>query len=106
MVNKIVPSHAGTKHLGGDAAALRLCLERIAPPRKDLPVSFALPPISSAADATEAMAAVVSALADGDLTPMEGASVTGLVETYRKTLETADLETRIAALEGNHEKSR
>ncbi len=29
--------------LEGDTVALRLCLERIAPPRKDAPVSFALP---------------------------------------------------------------
>lgn len=92
--------------LGGDATALRLCLERIAPPRKDAPVTFALPLINSAADAAEAMAAVVSAVADGGLTPMEGASVAGLVEAYRKTLETADLEARIAALEATHEKPR
>jgi len=35
----------------GDSVALRLCLERILPPRKDRPVSFALPKIESAADA-------------------------------------------------------
>ena len=32
----------------GDSVALRLCLERILPPRKDRPVSFALPKIESA----------------------------------------------------------
>src|SRR5580704_6937267 len=31
---------------GGDMAALRLCLDRILPPRKDRPVSFALPVIT------------------------------------------------------------
>jgi hypothetical protein len=31
-------------------AALRVCLDRIAPPRKDRPVLFELPPVSSAAD--------------------------------------------------------
>ena len=29
--------------LTGDMAALRLCLDRILPPRKDRPVSFTLP---------------------------------------------------------------
>ncbi len=29
--------------LAGDVSALRLCLDRIAPPRKDAPVSFTLP---------------------------------------------------------------
>ena len=92
--------------LGGDAAALRLCLERIAPPRKDVPVTFALPTISKAADAARTMGAVVAAVAAGDLTPSEGAAVAGLLETYRKTLETAELEERIAVLEATHEKSR
>jgi uncharacterized protein DUF5681 len=41
----------------GDLAALRLCLDRIAPPRKDRPVLFELPPVSSAADAANAAAA-------------------------------------------------
>lgn len=30
--------------LAGDTTALRLCLDRIAPPGKDTPVSFTLPP--------------------------------------------------------------
>jgi Family of unknown function (DUF5681) len=30
---------------GGDMAALRLCLDRILPPRKDRPLKFALPGI-------------------------------------------------------------
>src|SRR5215831_3861814 len=33
--------------LSGDTVALKLCLERIYPPRKDRPVTFALPPITS-----------------------------------------------------------
>jgi hypothetical protein len=40
----------------GDMAALSLCLERIAPPRKDRPVAFALPAIDTPAAATKAMA--------------------------------------------------
>lgn len=86
--------------LAGDGAALRLCLERIAPPRRDAPVTFALPPMQSARDAAGAAAAVLGAVADGDLTPTEGAHVMALVETYRRTLETTEIESRIAALEG------
>lgn len=91
---------AVTMALGGDATALRLCLERIAPPRKDAPVAFALPPMQSAADAAKAAGAVLDAVAAGDLTPNEGAQIMGLVETYRRTLETSELEARVAALEG------
>lgn len=85
--------------LGGDTTALRLCLERIAPPRRDAPVQFALPKMASAQDAAQAAAAVLDAVAAGDLTPIEGAHIMGLVETYRRTLETSELEARLAALE-------
>jgi hypothetical protein len=86
--------------LGGDGVALRLCLERIAPPRKDNPVQFALPHMTSAKDAAEAAGAVLEGVAAGDLTPSEGAAIMGLIEGFRRALETSELETRIAALEG------
>ncbi|MHA7826906.1 MAG: DUF5681 domain-containing protein [Roseovarius sp.] len=85
--------------LEGDTTALRLCLERIAPPRKDTPVRFALPPMKSANDAFDAAQAVLRAVSEGNLTPLEGASVMTLVESYRRTLETTELEARLAALE-------
>ena len=91
---------AVTMALGGDTAALRLCLERIAPPRRDAPVTFDLPPMETARDAAKAAGAVLGAVADGDLTPTEGAHIMALVETYRRTLETTELEARLAALEG------
>jgi hypothetical protein len=88
--------------LGGDMTALRLCIERIAPPRKDMPVNFELPPVETAQDAAQAAQAVLRAVSEGDLTPTEGASVMGLVEGYRRAVETADLEARIEALEAKH----
>jgi hypothetical protein len=39
-------------------------------------------------------------VAMGELTPTEGAHIMALVETYRRTLETTELEARVAALEG------
>ena len=86
--------------LDGDTTALRLCLDRIVPPRKDAPVTFDMPRMQSAADAARAAGAVLDAVAAGDLTPTEGAHLMQLVETYRRTLETSDLEKRVAALEG------
>ncbi|WP_420557916.1 DUF5681 domain-containing protein [Roseovarius sp.] len=85
--------------LEGDTTALRLCMERIAPARKDTPVNFDLPAMKSAQDASQAAQAVLQAVAEGQLTPLEGASVMALVEGYRKALETTELEQRIAALE-------
>jgi hypothetical protein len=86
--------------LNGDGAALRLCLERIAPPRRDAPVEFTLPAMTCARDAAEAAAAVLGAVSEGELTPTEGAHVMALVETWRRTFETTELEARLTALEG------
>ena len=52
-----------------------------------------------AADAVEAARAVLAAVAAGDLTPAEGAQVMALVEACGRTLETSELEARLAALE-------
>jgi hypothetical protein len=86
--------------LAGDGVALRLCLDRIAPPRKDSPVTFPLPRMTTARDAAQAAGAVLEAVAAGDLTPTEGAMVMGLVDAFRRTLETSELEARLVALEG------
>ena len=86
--------------LAGDSVALRLCLDRLAPPRKDAPVQFPMPRMTSARDAAEAAGAVLDAVSLGDLTPIEGAQVMGLVDSYRRTLEVTVLEARVAALEG------
>jgi hypothetical protein len=70
----------------GDMAALRLCLDRIAPARKDAPVHFDLPAITSAREAAEAASAVLLAVSEGEITPMEGATVMALLEQYRRAL--------------------
>lgn len=87
------------KALEGDTTALRLCLDRLAPPRKDAPISFEMPPVRSVADAVEASAAVLAAVAAGDVTPDEGGRVMALLTAHRAITETGDLEARIAALE-------
>jgi hypothetical protein len=87
------------KALEGDAVALRLCLERLCPPRKDRPVMFDLPRIESAGDAEKALSAIIASVAAGDLTPGEASEVSSLIGGYVKARETSDLEHRIEALE-------
>tara|TARA_R110000850_G_scaffold60832_1_gene139339 strand:- start:545 stop:991 length:447 start_codon:yes stop_codon:yes gene_type:complete len=87
------------KALEGDVTALRLCLDRIAPARKDAPVSFTLPEIETAEDAAKAARAILKAIAEGDVTPLEAATVMAVVEQFRRTLETTEIERRIVALE-------
>lgn len=87
------------KALDGDVTALRLCIDRIAPARKDAPISFDLPEIETAENAADAARSILKAIAAGDVTPLEAATVMGVIEQFRRTLETTDLEKRITALE-------
>jgi Family of unknown function (DUF5681) len=93
-----------SKALDGDAAALRLCLDRIAPPRKGRPVTLDLPDAKDAATLDGAMAVLVRAMADGEVTPDEAATIASLFEIRRKTIETQEFETRLAALEQGGQK--
>ena len=85
--------------IAGETTALRLCLERIIAPRRDRPVRFTLPKLGSADDAAKAMAAITSAVARGDLTPSDAGELSRLVEVFVKSLEAADFEKRLQALE-------
>ncbi len=87
------------KALEGDMTALRLCLERIVPARKDAPIQFELPVMSNASEAAVAAQAVLKAVSEGEVTPLEGAAVMGLLEQYRRTLEASEFEKRLEVLE-------
>jgi hypothetical protein len=84
---------------GGDMTAARIVLDRIAPARRDNPVSFALPMIESAADAAKAMAAILAAVANGAVTPSEADQVAKIVAAFVSTLEASEFEARLLALE-------
>lgn len=83
----------------GDAMALRLCLERIIPPRRERAVQLALPPIRSAADIAAVMAAVAAALARGMITPSEAGEVARMVETFVRAIEASDYDRRLRMVE-------
>ena len=85
--------------LAGDTTALRICIDRILPPRRDRLVRFKLPELGSADGAMKALAAITMAVAQGDLTPGETAELSRLVEAYVKAIEASDFEQRIKALE-------
>ena len=88
-----------SKALEGDGLALRLCMERIAPAPKDKSVSFPLPDMKDAIDASKAASSVLTAVSAGELTPIEGTRVMGLIDSYRRTLELTEIEERLQVLE-------
>lgn len=93
------------KALEGDMIALRLCLDRLAPPRKDAPISLALPPVKSAQDAVAASSTLLDALVTGEVTPDEAGRVMALLTAHKGIVETGDLERRISELEAKHGKA-
>jgi hypothetical protein len=84
---------------GGDIIAARLVLERICPARKDRHVNFALPEMRTTADLVKASAALLNAVATGELTPSEAAEIGKLVEAHAKTIEVVELHARLERLE-------
>jgi hypothetical protein len=84
---------------GGDMAALRLCLQRLVPSRRDPHVEFDLPEVETIEDAERASSAILAAVAQGDLTPGEGEAMMRLLVAHRSIVESGDIERRLAALE-------
>jgi hypothetical protein len=74
--------------LAGDPTAMRLCIERLLPPCRERTVKFTLPPIENVSDISAAMRAVTAALARGDITPGEAATIARVVETFARAIET------------------
>ncbi len=66
----------------GDGAALRLCMERLVPPRKDRVVCFEIPPLERPSDCVPIMAAIMRGVAAGDLTPGEAAALSKILDSY------------------------
>ena len=83
----------------GDIQALRLCLDRILPPRRERSIEMEIPVVNVAKDIPLALGAVVETVVKGDLTLSEGQAVASLLESQRKAFETAELEQRVEAIE-------
>jgi hypothetical protein len=83
----------------GDAQAIRLCLDRICPPKRERSVSFEMPKLETGADAMAVISAIAHALADGDLTPGEAATSASVIGHFTKAAESVELEARVQRLE-------
>src|SRR6516164_9048870 len=81
--------------LAGDMLAMKLCLERVLPRCHERPVTFSLPSLAaigngeigepSPQNVSRAMNAVTAALASGEITPGEAATIAGVYETCVRT---------------------
>jgi hypothetical protein len=87
--------------LDGDVTAMRLVMDRIMAPRKERPIMFAMPKMETAADAVKASAALVEAVASGDITPGEASELSKLVDGFTKAVELHEIQQRLDKLEAS-----
>jgi Family of unknown function (DUF5681) len=85
--------------LAGDAACLKICADRLLPPRKSMPIRFKLPPLRSVSDAQDALAQLTAGVACGKILADEAQILSGIINSFLKSIEIADLEARLVALE-------
>jgi len=86
--------------LDGDSTAQKLVLDRILPRRVCNPIrDVTLPPLRTAADASQALGSITAAVLDGRITADEAAALASLVGVFIKVVDIHDLERRIVELE-------
>jgi hypothetical protein len=85
--------------LEGDTTALRLCLERILPPRKERLTLLDLPPVKTSEDVLKCFSTILDGVGIGNIDPHQAQLLSSVLEAHRKTIETVDLETRLSILE-------
>lgn len=83
----------------GDAAALRLALERLWPVRERSLQLDDFPEIQAISDLPKAAAFIARAVATGRITPPEGNQLVGLLGGARQAYEVAELAQRLSDLE-------
>ena len=94
LVNKCVEMA-----IDGDSAAMRICMDRLIPPRKSRPITIQLPDTKTAVGVADAQSKVVKTVAEGELTIEDGQTLSSILEARRKALETQDHEERLNKLE-------
>src|SRR5262249_34375811 len=79
----------------GNQGALRLCVERLLPPRRERPIKLRFPSIRTAEDISVAQGAVLDAVGRGEVTIGEASQLANLIDLRRKAIEAADFEHRL-----------
>jgi hypothetical protein len=86
----------------GDIAAVRFCLDRIAPRPKDTAVDYELPKLHNSESALSAVADIAAAVGRGALTPAQADNLTRVVDRFVRAYESLGLEQRVIRLEHRH----
>jgi hypothetical protein len=85
------------KAMEGDMAAIRLVIERLIPPAKDMPLNVDIPAISKASDIQPAMNQFFNLMASGDLSLSEFGRMVKALGEASKIAEMTEFEQRLTA---------
>ena len=88
----------------GDMTAMKICMDRLMPPLREDPIHVTIPKIESADDCTKAQAAVLNAVAAGEMLPSEGQVLSGLINAQRLAYETTHLAKQLADIQSDLDK--
>lgn len=78
-----------------------MCLDRIAPGRRERTAPLRLPPVQDAADLAATMTAVIAAVGKGVISPDEGGRLARLIDIFLRAVDTRDFERRLQLLENS-----
>jgi hypothetical protein len=87
--------------LQGDLQAMRLCIDRVVPHRRDLPVKLGNLPMGTPEELNKVSTVLLKRVIEGHLTPSEAMPVGQLIEGRRRMIETQDINQRLQALEAS-----
>ena len=83
----------------GCPTALRLCLDRLLPPRREERVEVDLPEVTDATSGVEALQKLIKATTEGQVTPGEALAVANLLAQHLRAVELVALEERLDRVE-------
>ncbi len=103
IVEKLLDDSAGeltkaaiARATGGDPAALRACMDRVAPRLRHRPLDFPLPDLVTLADTPVAINAIAQGLAQGELDREEAVALMRAVRDFTLALAAVERDKRAA----------
>jgi hypothetical protein len=85
----------------GDRSAMRMCMDRFLPARRDAAIRMSLPKIRTAQDLDQAAEQVTQAMRRGGITPTEAETIMNIFELRSRFIEKSQFEVRVEKLEAS-----
>ena len=82
-----------------DRSAMRICMDRILPARREASIRVSLPRIKTAQDLEKAAEKVTQAIGRGRIAPAEGEKMMNVFEIQSRIIEKSQYESRLKKLE-------